>query len=389
LPDRFRDLYRGEFAFVWSTARYFGVPASMLDDVAQEVFLTAYRRLDQVRFEVSPRAWLFGVTRRVAHRHRRAIARQLRKHAALAAVAAPAAPVPQDRHDDAQQLEQLLGRLRAGTRAVWEMTELLGMNAPEIASELCLPLNTVYSRLRLARQQLDAIVGDPQRLSALHEVGRRRRAPPRGAEPRTWSALVVVLDTRGPASAGLAWIKAHAAVATTMVSVGAAALVLASGSPDGVRAGTFAAEPPIAAHGRGSAPAVRSPPSARPATPVQAPATSAADGARASARKDAGAGAARLAEEVALLDRARAQLGARDLTAALATLGEHTRRFPAGTLADARAAAQIDALCRLGDAAAAVAMAQGLVAAHPGSAVAQRFIGYSCDGVAAPRPTRQ
>ena len=34
------------------------------------------------------------------------------------------------------------------------MTELLGMSGPEIAGELQLPLNTVYSRLRLARAQL-------------------------------------------------------------------------------------------------------------------------------------------------------------------------------------------------------------------------------------------
>ena len=49
-----------------------------------DVFLTAFRRLDQLRFEVSARAWLHGVTRRIAARHHRTTARRSRRHAALA-----------------------------------------------------------------------------------------------------------------------------------------------------------------------------------------------------------------------------------------------------------------------------------------------------------------
>ncbi|MEZ4380340.1 MAG: sigma factor [Nannocystaceae bacterium] len=38
-------LYRQEFAFVWRTLRYLGVPAASVEDAAQEVFITAHRRL--------------------------------------------------------------------------------------------------------------------------------------------------------------------------------------------------------------------------------------------------------------------------------------------------------------------------------------------------------
>ncbi|MFY0533096.1 RNA polymerase sigma factor [Nannocystis pusilla] len=222
---RFQALYRAEFAFVWSAAQHFGVAAGTVDDVVQEVFLTAYRRLDQLHFEVSPRAWLFGVTRRVAFRHRRGAARLARRHAAFAELARPQAAAPQQRHDDAQLLTRVLGELADGTRSVWEMTELLGMSAPEIASELGLPLNTVYSRLRLARQQLQALVAS-DRLESLRDATRQRQAPPREAESRTWGFLLPVLGKPGAAVGLTAWVSTQTAAATTMIVAGAATVGL-------------------------------------------------------------------------------------------------------------------------------------------------------------------
>jgi hypothetical protein len=87
---------------------------------------------------------------------------------------------------------------------------------------------------------------------------------------------------------------------------------------------------------------------------------------------------ARLAEEIALIDRAHAQLAAADVTAALATIAAHAFRFPRGVLADVREAAYVDARCRRGDVADAEAAAARLVLEHPASAVAQRFANFRC-----------
>jgi hypothetical protein len=89
-----------------------------------------------------------------------------------------------------------------------------------------------------------------------------------------------------------------------------------------------------------------------------------------------------LAEEILVIDRLQAQLGAGEVAAALATIAEHERRFPAGALVDVREAARAQALCRAGDRAAAEAVARKLVQEHPGSAVAQRFNheNYFCRG---------
>ncbi len=374
---RFDDLYRGEFAFVWSAARHLGAPSGAVADVVQDVFLIAYRRLEQLHYEVSPRAWLFGVTRRVTFRYRRGAARSARRNAAFAEFAQPAARAPQQRHDDAEQLRGLLERLGDGTRVVWEMTEMLGMSAPEIASELELPLNTVYSRLRLARKQLLDLVADADRLEAWRDAARQQQAPPRGAEQRAWALLVPALG-KGSAGTGIAaWMATQQAMAITLIAASAAVVGLVVTRPS----------PPAPPNQRppASAPEVeRAPAPMQPAPAPEAAPELARDMSSPPRRPPPVNDPAWLAEEITMLDRVQAQLGAGDVTAALATITEHERRFPAGALVDVREAARAEALCKSGDRAAAESVARRLVQRHPDSAVAQRYDNYFCRGDGSP-----
>ena len=377
---RFEALYRGEFAFVWSVAQHLGVPAGAIDDVVQDVFLTAYRRLDSLRFEVSPRAWLFGVTRRVAFRYRRGAARRARRHTAFAAVARGESDAPQHRHDHAQQLTRLLARLSQNTREVWQMTELLGMSAPEISSELGLPLNTVYSRLRLAREQLQTIVAD-ESLVVLRDDARRDQHPPERAQQRTWALLVPMFGHSATGMAGVvAWIKGQAAVATTLIATGVVAVGLATRPPPPPSEGRAPlAGAPVVEATRDEPRAPETPASLAPAEPTAAPLP--VVDRRLSPRTAAPQtreARAQLAEEVALIDRVHAQLARGDAAAALTAIDAHVHKFPAGELVDVREAARIDAQCKRGDAGAAEATAQRLLAEHPASAVAQRFTNYRC-----------
>lgn len=378
---RFEALYRDEFAFVWSVARHLGVPPMAMEDLVQDVFLTAYRRLDHLRYEVSPRAWLFGVTRRIAFRYRRGAARRARQYSAFVGITRPPGEPPQHRYDDAQQLERLLAPLSATSRTVWEMIELLGMSAPEIASELGIPLNTVYSRLRLARAQLQAHADTPA-LESLRDGVRRRGEPPEAAQQRTWALLLPALGDPGVGAGLVAWIKTQSAMATTLlatcvVAVGLAIRPAASPTPAGPPTTTpthtmrpSAASPP---------PAPSLPPIRTPDEPIATVTTAPAAERRITARPSHAADAqARLAEEIALIDRAHRQFAENDAPAALATLATHAQRFPAGFFADIREAAHIDVLCTRGDAAGAEAIARRLRADHPESAVSQRFANYRC-----------
>ncbi|MCY1059324.1 sigma-70 family RNA polymerase sigma factor [Nannocystis sp. SCPEA4] len=342
---KFQAIYRREFEFVWASARRFGVPPEAVDDAVQEVFLTAYRRLDHLEYEVSPRGWLYGVTRRIAARYRRSASRRARRAEALQLVWPPPAS-PHQRVDAAQQLDHLLGGLGPGNRVVFEMVELLGMSGPEVAAELGEPLNTVYSRLRLARAQLQALVSPPE-LAAGVAAARERDAPPPEAARRNW-ALVSPLLGKPAGGAGLgAWLTARAGFATTLVVAAGAALVLtiARGGPER------------------PAPADRTP-------TIRAVTTSAISAPASPSGPDA------LAREVALLDQAR--LAADVPAQALELLAAHAREFPRGALADAREAARVEALCRQGQVDAAESAARALLAEHPGSAIARRHENYRC-----------
>ncbi|MBZ5710787.1 sigma-70 family RNA polymerase sigma factor [Nannocystis pusilla] len=364
----FRELYRREFAFVWAVARRLGVPPALIEDAVQDVFLTAYRRLDEVRFEVSARAWLHGVTRNIVARYHRSAARLSRRLAAVAAVPRGPADPPQERLAAAEQLERLLERLSGSTRAAFEMSELFGMSGPEIASELGIPLRTVYSRVRLAREQLVREFGTA---GLEHELAgaRERDAPPPPAAQRSWAVLLPGLL---PARAGVglaALVSARTAVMTTLVL---ATGVVAVAWPRGPARERAAEDPPPSAPPVATT-IVRPAPITDPLLP-SAPPPSTPPAAVAPRRSDPD----RLAAEVAVLDRARARLARGDIEAAEAHLDEHARRFPDGVFTDLRGATEVDVLCRRGRPVEAAARAADLLAAHPRSVVAQRYENFVC-----------
>jgi RNA polymerase sigma-70 factor (ECF subfamily) len=63
-----------------------------------------------------------------------------------------------------RQVARALEKLPLEQRAVFVLHDIDGVSAPEIARALEVPLNTVYSRLRLAREKfLAAVAADLQR----------------------------------------------------------------------------------------------------------------------------------------------------------------------------------------------------------------------------------
>jgi RNA polymerase sigma-70 factor (ECF subfamily) len=161
---RFADLYDEHFAFVWRSARRLGTPQASIDDVVQEVFVVVHRRLSEFEGRSAVRTWLFGIVINVVRAHRRSL-RARHPHALSPEAAADPESLadrsgsPQDAAMRAQAtrlLDRLLGELDDDKRTVLVLAELEQMSAPEIAQMLEVPLNTVYSRLRLAREEFAA-----------------------------------------------------------------------------------------------------------------------------------------------------------------------------------------------------------------------------------------
>lgn len=163
----FEDVYEEHFDFVWRNVRRLGVDAALVDDAVQEVFITVHRRLAEFEGRSSMRTWLFGIVARVASGSRRSHRRKS-PHARPGvpsidpdAVADESAVGPHEaaaRNEGVRVLHELLGELSDEKREVFVLAELERMTAPEIAEATSANVNTVYARLRAARQDFEQAV---------------------------------------------------------------------------------------------------------------------------------------------------------------------------------------------------------------------------------------
>lgn len=155
-PVSFRELYDAHVDFVWRSLCRMGVQASELDDASQEVFLVVHRSLDQFEGRAKFTTWLFRICFNVASARRRL---GPRRYEVLSdtllqerADNRPDAETLVQRQEDLALLERALSSMSLEQRAVFVSFELEGFTCEQIASSLDLPLGTVYSRLRRARE---------------------------------------------------------------------------------------------------------------------------------------------------------------------------------------------------------------------------------------------
>jgi len=156
----FRALYDEQVDFVWRNLRRLGVPPAEVDDRTQEVFVVAHKRWDDFEdLGHGPRAWLFQIVLRVvseARRHKRRHPEDADGGVAEARRSAPPSQLDEvARREAVEQLDRALATIDVARRAVLVLHEVEEMTAPEIAKAMNIPLNTVYSRLRVAREELE------------------------------------------------------------------------------------------------------------------------------------------------------------------------------------------------------------------------------------------
>ncbi len=156
LDAAFEEVYRRHYPFVWRSARRLGVPEAELDDIVQEVFVVAHRRLPEFEGRSAITTWLFGIAYRTVRDHRRSAAARARREAEATGGRPPTEPDRKlSRTETAELLDRLLDALDEEQRSVLVMADIVQMTAPEIAELTDTKLNTVYSRLRLARQAFE------------------------------------------------------------------------------------------------------------------------------------------------------------------------------------------------------------------------------------------
>jgi len=152
-----RAIYERYHDAVWRTLACLGLADDAIEDAVQEVFLVVHRRFDDAEHYTSLKSWIYAITRRVAWHAHRGAARTRRR---LAAVEPRSIDdeLPED-HAARQQARAILLRILDSMpdeqRDVFVLAEIEGLSAPEIAAAVEVGLNTVYSRLRLARARFE------------------------------------------------------------------------------------------------------------------------------------------------------------------------------------------------------------------------------------------
>jgi len=149
-------LFDEHASFVWRVLERLGVASSESEDALQEVFVIVAQKLPEYEERGAMRAWLFTIARQVASRARRSLVRRERRE--RVEVGCELGDDPHralERSEAARFVQGFLAELDERQSAVFYLAEIEGLTAPEIATCLGVGLNTVYGRLRLARERFE------------------------------------------------------------------------------------------------------------------------------------------------------------------------------------------------------------------------------------------
>lgn len=151
-------------ADVWRLCRYLG-DADQADDLAQETYVRAIGSIHRFRADGPARGWLLTIARRTCVDHTRRRVRRRRLDRAVLDHETAGTGVDGFSTPDASsrvELDELLAHLDDDRRAVFVLTQVLGLHYDEAAEVLGCPIGTVRSRVSRARTDLAALLDEPR-----------------------------------------------------------------------------------------------------------------------------------------------------------------------------------------------------------------------------------
>jgi RNA polymerase sigma-70 factor (ECF subfamily) len=153
---RLERMFTAHHVLVWRTLRRRGLDPDTAADATQQTFLIAAERLDDIA-SGSERAFLIGTALRVGYAIGRKVLRwqledDMDQHAAHAGNLA-------DTQSAIELCDLVLSKVDPALAEVFVLFELDGFSSIEIAKLLEIPVGTVASRLRRAREQFRAGAG--------------------------------------------------------------------------------------------------------------------------------------------------------------------------------------------------------------------------------------
>ena len=168
----FRTLYLQHAGAVFRLVRSLGVPAGDVDDAVQEVFLTAFRKLDSFGGEERFFPWLCRIAVYVSKRQLSNAYWWNRLHDLFRqepmAAAPPGPEADARRRERVARVEAVLGRIAEKKRTVLVLRDLMEFSEEETATIVGAPRGTVATRLHHARRDFERLA-KKMRLSPGHE----------------------------------------------------------------------------------------------------------------------------------------------------------------------------------------------------------------------------
>jgi RNA polymerase sigma-70 factor (ECF subfamily) len=157
-PDAFEELYRAHAGRLYSLIFRMAGSVSEAEDILQEVFLTAHRKLGSFRGDSTLGTWLYrmavnqclDVLRGRQARMARSTASLDEEGADEPMAAAPLVPTAVSRID----LDRAIERLPPGCRAAFVLHDVEGFEHHEVAAMLGVSVGTSKSQVHKARMKL-------------------------------------------------------------------------------------------------------------------------------------------------------------------------------------------------------------------------------------------
>jgi len=157
--EAFEQVYKATSGFVYNAAFRITRNSADAEEVTQDVFMKIYRNLKSFQFRSAFRTWVYRITVNEAINHYRKAAREEkdrvdydRRIESLPSDDSTADGAIQS--DNENRLNALLGMLSPEYKACLILREIEELSYREIAASLKIPVNTVRSRLKRARQAL-------------------------------------------------------------------------------------------------------------------------------------------------------------------------------------------------------------------------------------------
>jgi RNA polymerase sigma-70 factor (ECF subfamily) len=196
---RMRTIVQEHNTFIARVLEKAGVPQAELDDAIQRTFITVTRRLDDVHAG-SEKSFVFQVALNVAAHARRNLARrrEVCSDQLDDVVIAPTTPEHiAERKEMRKLIDDIVASMGEPLRSVFVLNQFDAMSMGEIAGLLGVPIGTVASRLRRAREVFRRHIMAIELAADLGAEGATRTGGPSLLRRERASALVRALLSVG------------------------------------------------------------------------------------------------------------------------------------------------------------------------------------------------